>query len=109
MRQSACFVINLITVDNFAVLFNCSPEDRASDSMMAPTESYSFLLFGTRALSSVAWSTGVQLMIFLCFRFPVVMIGSPGRNTLYLLSPPLCFLIVLKRDLFVYRDGSLKS
>ena len=25
-------------------------------------------------------------------------------NTLYLLSPRLCFCIVLKRDLFVYRD-----
>ena len=37
MRQSACLVINLITVDNFAALFNCTPVDRASDSMMAPT------------------------------------------------------------------------
>ena len=33
MRQSACSVINPITVDNF----NCTPVDRASDSMMAPT------------------------------------------------------------------------
>ena len=37
MRQSACLVINQITVDNFAVLFNCTPVDRATDSMMAPT------------------------------------------------------------------------
>ena len=35
MRQSTCLVINPITVDNFAVLFNCTPVDRASDSMMA--------------------------------------------------------------------------
>ena len=28
-------------------------------------------------------------------------------STLYLLSPRLCFFIVLKRDLFVYCDGSL--
>ena len=27
----------IITVDNFAVLFNCTAGDRASDSMMAPT------------------------------------------------------------------------
>ena len=27
-----------------------------------------------------------------------------SRNTLYLLSPRLCFFIVLKRDLFVYRE-----
>ena len=37
MRHSACLVINSITVDNFAALFNCTPVDRASDSMMAPT------------------------------------------------------------------------
>ena len=35
MRQSACLVINPTTVDNFAALFNCTPVDRASDSMMA--------------------------------------------------------------------------
>ena len=37
MRQSACLVINPITVDCYAVLLNCSPVDRASDFMMAPT------------------------------------------------------------------------
>ena len=30
-------------------------------------------------------------------------------NKLYLLSPHLCFFIILKRDLFVYRDDSLTS
>ena len=37
MRQSACLVINTITVHGYAALFNCTPVDRASDSMMAPT------------------------------------------------------------------------
>ena len=37
MRQSACLVVNPITVDGYAALFNCTPVDRASDSMMAPT------------------------------------------------------------------------
>ena len=37
MQQSACLVINPITFDNSAALFNCTPVDRASDSMMAPT------------------------------------------------------------------------
>ena len=37
IRQSACLLINPITVDNFDALFNCTPVDRASDSMMAPT------------------------------------------------------------------------
>ena len=33
MRQSACLVINPITVDNFAALFTYKPVDRASDSI----------------------------------------------------------------------------
>ena len=37
MRQSACLVINPITVDGYAALFNCTPVDRASNSMMAST------------------------------------------------------------------------
>ena len=37
MRQSPCLVINSIKVDIYAALFNCTPVDRASDSMMAPT------------------------------------------------------------------------
>ena len=37
MRQSACLVINPITFDGYAALFNFTPVDRASDSMMVPT------------------------------------------------------------------------
>ena len=37
MQQPACLVINPITFDNFAALFNCMPVDWTSDSMMAPT------------------------------------------------------------------------
>ena len=37
MQQSVCLVINPITVDGFAALFNCMPVDQASDSVMAPT------------------------------------------------------------------------
>ena len=37
MRQSAYLVLNPITVDNFAALFKCTPVDRVSESMMAPT------------------------------------------------------------------------
>ena len=37
MRQSVCLVINPNTVDSFAALFNCTPTDRASDSIMSPT------------------------------------------------------------------------
>ena len=35
MRQSVCLVINPITVDGYAALFNCMPV--ASDSMIVPT------------------------------------------------------------------------
>ena len=34
MRQFTCQVINSIMVDNFAAFFNCTPVDRASDSLM---------------------------------------------------------------------------
>ena len=37
MRQSACLVLNPITVDNYAAFFNGTPVGRASDSKMAPT------------------------------------------------------------------------
>ena len=37
MRHSACLVVNPITVNNFAVLFNCMPLGRGSDSMIVPT------------------------------------------------------------------------
>ena len=37
MRQSACLVINPITVDGYAALINFTPVDRAPGSMMAPT------------------------------------------------------------------------
>ena len=49
VRQSACLVVGPVAVGGCAALFNCTPVDRASDSMMAPTYSYSFKLVGTGA------------------------------------------------------------
>ena len=37
MQHSACLVINPFMDNNFAAIFNCTPVDRASDSMTAPT------------------------------------------------------------------------
>ena len=37
LQQTACLVVNPITVGNFAFLFNCTPKGRTSDSMMVPT------------------------------------------------------------------------
>ena len=42
MRPSACLGFYPIMVDIYVVFFNCTPVGRASDSMMAPTLSYSF-------------------------------------------------------------------
>ena len=36
-KQTACLVVNPITVGNFAFLFNCTPVGRTSDSVMVPT------------------------------------------------------------------------
>ena len=80
MRQSACLVINPITVDSYAALFNCTPVDRASDSMMAPwprPKTIHFSWLGPE-VSSVAWSIWAQLIILFCFRFSVVLFDRPG-------------------------------
>ena len=37
LQQTACLVVNPITVGNFAFLFDCTPVGRTSDSMMVPT------------------------------------------------------------------------
>ena len=44
MRQSACLVINPITVDTFAAHYNCTPVGRASDTMMSVRVSVTFHL-----------------------------------------------------------------
>ena len=36
MRQAACLVVNPVTANKFADLFNCTPVGWASDLMMAP-------------------------------------------------------------------------
>ena len=37
LQQTACLVVNPITVGNFAFLFNCTPVGWISDSMMVPS------------------------------------------------------------------------
>ena len=37
LQQTACLVVNPITVNIFAFLFNCTPVGRTSDSMTVPT------------------------------------------------------------------------
>ena len=37
LQQTACLVVNPITVGNFPFVFNCTPVGRTSDSMTVPT------------------------------------------------------------------------
>ena len=37
LQQTACLVVNPITIGNFTFHFNCTPVGRTSDSMMVPT------------------------------------------------------------------------
>ena len=65
MRQTACLVVNPITVNNFADLFNCTPASRASGLLMAPARSFQLSWLGSDDLSLVG-SNGVQLLDFSC-------------------------------------------
>ena len=111
MRQSACLVINHITVDNFAALINYTPIDRASDSMMARPKAIHFSWLGRKLFVCCLVYPRSTDDLF-CFRCPVVLFDRPGISICHaarcicMLSPRLCFLIVLKRDLCVYRDDS---
>ena len=102
MRQSACLVINPITVDNFAVLYD------GSDLKL-------FILVGWDWSSFVCClvhrcsTDGLRLLqISSCVVWQTRDLHLP-RNTWCLLSPRLCFFILLKCDLFVYRDDPLTS
>ena len=53
MRQTACLVVNPIMVNNFAVLFSCTPAGRASDVMMVPAQNFQLSWLGLDDLSLV--------------------------------------------------------
>ena len=106
-------MINAVTVDNFAALLHYTPVDRASDSMMTRPKAIRFSWLGTelsRLLLGPPGSTDDLLMLQISSGV-VLQSGDLqlSCNTLHLLSPCLCFFIVLKRDLFVYHDDSLTS
>ena len=67
---------------------------RASDYDGADLKLFILDRWDRSSFLSVASSFGAQLMIFFCLRFSVMLFGRPGCNTLYLLSPRLCFFIV---------------
>ena len=93
MRQSACLVLNPITVDNFAALFNCTPVDRASDSMMARPKAIHFVCCLVHRGSTDDFHRGSTDDFLLLQLFSGVVWQTRdlhlSRNTLYLLSPLL--------------------
>ena len=100
LQQTACLVVNPITVGSFAFLFNCTPVGRTSDSMMVPTWRHIHWWDG-RGL--MLWlfvgPTGVYLFDFFC----------SGIQFFLLLSPYLCFISLLYLDLYVLGDDALIS
>ena len=93
MRQSACIVINPITVDNFASLFNCTQVGRASDSLMGPTKRLLIFLswLGLDLVLSFAWSFG-ELVNFFCPGISVELfpiLGFSRCDNTFLSSPHL--------------------
>ena len=83
MEQFACLVVNQITLDNFAALFNFMLVDRASDSMMARTQSHSYLLIGIGTLSPVVVPPDDILLLQIS---SYVVFGSPWIPILQVVS-----------------------
>ena len=73
LQQTACLVVNPITVGNFAFLFNCTPMGRTSDSMMVPTKRLIF------------WWDGRGLMLWL-------NVGPNGGNRWISFAPVFSFI-----------------
>ena len=111
MRQSACLVINPLML--MALLHSLIARrwiGRQTPGWPRP-KAIHFSWLGPE-LSSVAGSIGAQLVIFFCFRFPVVLFDRPGISichALTLLIPRICFFIVINVDLIVDREDSLTS
>ena len=58
-------VVNPITVNNFAFLFDCTPAGRASDQ-----DDYGLKIFKCRLVpdaQALVGPTGVQMLVFFCF------------------------------------------
>ena len=54
MGLTACLVVNPVTFDDYALLYNCTAAVRASDSMLG---------FELDAMT-LAWPTSVHLVVF---------------------------------------------
>ena len=104
MRQSACLVNNPITIDNFCCTLLLHAGGLGVTLYGGPNLKLFISIGWDRSSSSVAWSTGAQLMIFVCFRFPVVLFDRQGIS---ICQATRC--IVESWSLLFHRDDSLTS
>ena len=107
MQQSACLVINPITVGNFAALFTCMLVVRVSDS-----KAMHFSWDWSSFVCCLVHRGSTDDLLLLQISSGVVWQSSDLQlscNMLYLLSPRLYFFVVLNGDLFVYRGDLLTS
>ena len=96
LQQTACLIVNQLTVGNFAFLFNCTPVGRTSDSM---TVLYLTIKkdLSIDKMVAVVRPTGVYLLDFFCSSIQFYL----------LLSPYICFISFLYLDLYVLGDDAL--
>ena len=114
MRQSACLVVNPVTVNNFASHFNCTPGVGRQTQWWPRHKAIYFswlvpevfcLLLGPSGFN--CWLSFAPVFQWCCS----IPRGSPvvGRNTLFLSSPHLFFIIIFIHDLFVSSGDPLMS
>ena len=93
LQQTACLVVNPITVSNFAFLFNCTPVGRTSDSMMVLTWR---LIYWWDGRGLMLWlfvgPTGVYLVDFFLLRYSILFtVESLSLLYLLVISWFICF------------------
>ena len=91
LLQSACLVIGPFTVNLFAALYNCMPVGRASYSIMASTNARHFRWLGSQQFRLLLGSLGFNDYFIINLDYHRYY-GC--RNTLFLLSPRLCSIIL---------------
>ena len=99
LQQTACLVVNPITVGNFAFLFNCTPVGRTSD-MWRFRHKYLSIddMVGAWCFGCCQAHRGLPVgFLLLCIQFYL------------LLSPYLCFISFWNLDLCVLGDDALIS
>ena len=117
MRQSACLLINPLTLLHSLIARRWIGRQTGGSGVRLydGPDLKLFILVGWDRRSSVCCFVhrgSTDNLLLLQISSDVVwqsMDIQLSRNMLYLLSPRLCLVIVFKRDLFVYRDDSLTS